>query len=655
MPDIPSVREAYGRTALARLLRDPGLRALAEALSGGQENLGRALFALYAERVEAGDVAPVIDVCLRPLRAASVSVTLHGVDPGELAAGMIAAERADDDPWALAAEHLGVLAVLEFEDAPAAVGALDLLLGVAAPEARIEGVDPTPRAWRGVTAGVYLALCWGAGQEDALLRRLRGQEPGLAPLAGTGDAVGSRLKRAGVTVLEGFSSLTLDLSASPELAPMTPLLYLAEGFLGPPAACLLRGGSWHVGLLEDGRFLTEGLHPLPAEHAPAAIFGAGPLDESVLGLQHPQALVTWAARLDPASLEGLLPDLLDSEFSADLMGSLGSTLIASLLAPRSLVTVPPLLLAMPLEDHETFVRAWEGLLGELEGRGGVRIDRSKYRKVPLYTLRFSATLPGLPFDIGRFLKPTLAVLEDCVLVCVQPNQTKREVSRILTRDPEAHAARERIDLPQEVAEVATADWMRYLGRIYSKARTILPLLATELTDTLGVDADSLPDVEHFTRHFQPSLRWKRVEQGAVRHHLESSFGPEVGLALALAALWVSVSAPQLTEESARAPAGTERPANGQSRAAGITREELGVLRTALTLYRLDQGHLPADLEQLTLTTSGYPGGFLNGRPLAQDGWQRAFRYTLEDGTYRLWSTGADGIDQNGGGDDLRAD
>ncbi|MEE8466805.1 MAG: type II secretion system protein GspG, partial [Planctomycetota bacterium] len=116
-----------------------------------------------------------------------------------------------------------------------------------------------------------------------------------------------------------------------------------------------------------------------------------------------------------------------------------------------------------------------------------------------------------------------------------------------------------------------------------------------------------------------------------------------------------VSAPQPTEPLAEESADTQRPLSEQSRAAGITRAGLAELTLALTLYRLDQGHPPASLQHLTLPTAGYPGGFLNGRPVAQDGWQNAFRYAPGDGAYRLWSTGADGIDQNGGGDDLRAD
>jgi hypothetical protein len=53
-------------------------------------------------------------------------------------------------------------------------------------------------------------------------------------------------------------------------------------------------------------------------------------------------------------------------------------------------------------------------------------------------------------------------------------------------------------------------------------------------------------------------------------------------------------------------------------------------------------------------TANYPDGFLGKEGLPKDGWGRAFQYTvLENGArYRLWSTGPDGVDQQGAGDDL---
>ena len=168
VPDVQSVREAYARTALGKLLADPQLSSLAMALGGEQRDLGGALLALYTEQVEAGDLPPLVEVCLRPLRAASLSVTFDGGDLGELAAEMSAAELAGDDPWDRAAERLGVLIDLEFEDADAARRALELLAteaGVVEIEAVVEGEDPVK--WEELTGLTLLNTCWYLSAQPA--------------------------------------------------------------------------------------------------------------------------------------------------------------------------------------------------------------------------------------------------------------------------------------------------------------------------------------------------------------------------------------------------------------------------------------------------------------------------------------------------------
>ena len=55
-------------------------------------------------------------------------------------------------------------------------------------------------------------------------------------------------------------------------------------------------------------------------------------------------------------------------------------------------------------------------------------------------------------------------------------------------------------------------------------------------------------------------------------------------------------------------------------------------------------------------TESYPRGFLDGPSLPADGWGRPYVYAVDEGGagYRLRSVGADGVDQGGEGDDVRA-
>ena len=70
----------------------------------------------------------------------------------------------------------------------------------------------------------------------------------------------------------------------------------------------------------------------------------------------------------------------------------------------------------------------------------------------------------------------------------------------------------------------------------------------------------------------------------------------------------------------------------------------------LTLYKLDQGSYPASLEALSQSPAEGQPPYLQGG--LQDAWGHELRYLLEDGTFRLWSVGPDGVDNSGKGDDI---
>jgi hypothetical protein len=54
-------------------------------------------------------------------------------------------------------------------------------------------------------------------------------------------------------------------------------------------------------------------------------------------------------------------------------------------------------------------------------------------------------------------------------------------------------------------------------------------------------------------------------------------------------------------------------------------------------------------------TDAFPDGFLKSGAVPKDGWNRDLVYAgaTDGSTYNLYSFGADGIDQQGSGDDVR--
>ena len=88
----------------------------------------------------------------------------------------------------------------------------------------------------------------------------------------------------------------------------------------------------------------------------------------------------------------------------------------------------------------------------------------------------------------------------------------------------------------------------------------------------------------------------------------------------------------------------------------ITLHVLRELKTGIAVYRSQNGRVPARLEQLLEPTDAFPKGFLSSSEVPRDAWKHAFVYSAEpDGKkYKLRSLGPDGIDQQGGGDDVLA-
>jgi hypothetical protein len=97
---------------------------------------------------------------------------------------------------------------------------------------------------------------------------------------------------------------------------------------------------------------------------------------------------------------------------------------------------------------------------------------------------------------------------------------------------------------------------------------------------------------------------------------------------------------------------------GTADAKGKTIARLEVLRIALDEFHKKNRHYPADsqgLDALRSETSGVLEADPPYSAVALDGWDRPFVYRMAgEGPPILYSTGPNGIDEQGAGDDLKA-
>ena len=81
---------------------------------------------------------------------------------------------------------------------------------------------------------------------------------------------------------------------------------------------------------------------------------------------------------------------------------------------------------------------------------------------------------------------------------------------------------------------------------------------------------------------------------------------------------------------------------------------LALLSDKLGVYHNDNDHFPAELSDLVRPTDSRPRGYLPEGAVPVDPWGRDFRYMADSkgASFQLWSVGADGIDEEGKGDDI---
>ena len=180
---------------------------------------------------------------------------------------------------------------------------------------------------------------------------------------------------------------------------------------------------------------------------------------------------------------------------------------------------------------------------------------------------------------------------------------------------------------------------------------------------LPFQLEALPDMTVLTRHFRPSARYSLALEGGRMDVTESSIGPEVSMLMGIAAIGgasvFGASAgfdgagdewddEEMVIEFAGQPLESEE--GVEPGPTGQTQSSLMGLSMGIQMFQVqNEGKAPASLAELQGGGPSEPGTI---KELPSDGWGRGFKYSNEGGKVRIWSIGANGIDENGEGDDL---
>ncbi len=561
---------------------------------------------------------------------------------------------------------------------------------------RVIGGAPR-KFWVGATGARMIA---GTGAYSPLDPQSVGK-PMLSENARHGAAVGHLVRGEGVVVSELYTHVS-GLNELPGL--LTTILDAPPEFQGMASHVmdlLVPGGELEhcsATRLVGNRFITESFdRDFGTEGAPQ-LLGNEAVTKDSFEMAPADAVAVWATHLDKEGMKAILMQWL-AEFSGqeatevmaalennhgfrpdrDLIDPLGGGLVYYN-QPFTGIGMPKLYVALELDDPEAFARGVEGLGSYLTevGEGAVKFTSRPYRKKAFmdFSLGEAASdgLEGIDPDFAPLLASqsiAVGVLDDRVIISLSSMFTKREMKRLLkSPSQERHPLMEsEEEFPPDIYSFGSTDYAEVLAGLYDSVRGFLPLIRQGGGMALPFEMSDMPSSDIFARYFQPTETWSRRVEGGVYTYNESSFGPEVLLAASSAILLLVSTQVEAQLEIAEGAVSDLQDSGGDSsdqplggsEAEGLpvddlsrTQERLRDLKVSLVVYKSDVGAYPTRLAELLEPTTNFPSGFLGDEGLPNDGWGRAFRYALpEDGdSYRLWSMGEDGVDQEGAGDDV---
>jgi hypothetical protein len=249
------------------------------------------------------------------------------------------------------------------------------------------------------------------------------------------------------------------------------------------------------------------------------------------------------------------------------------------------------------------------------------------------------------------LQPAFALDGSELVACFDSSKTlKSELNGSagtgsITENKELMAFVETLKKSGSLLNLSFSDNAATFGAYYGQMAGFVPLLASGMGDALPLDFALMPTATTITRHLGSSFSgsYADADGSTMVSRSVSQFqaGDFLPLVLTAGALALGASSGAAMAE-AREVTPEEQ-----------VQEDLGQISAGMTVYKISEGKLPDSIDDLVKPLADYPEGCL-GRPDAPvDPWGNSYRFRLNEKKKPvLWSTGPDGVDQQGEGDDI---
>ncbi|MEZ6019388.1 MAG: hypothetical protein R3F17_04575 [Planctomycetota bacterium] len=162
----------------------------------------------------------------------------------------------------------------------------------------------------------------------------------------------------------------------------------------------------------------------------------------------------------------------------DILANLGNDWISTMpLESIGVSSLPGVSYWIDLKDRRAMQAGLQKLtpIVEAESDGEFSLVEKRYRNHVMFTLK--STDPGNPLE--SMLQPTVVLLEDRMLITLSRQHAIKEIKRATAPEEErqVHAHFGPASMPPgAIVEMAYSDWAKVLGRLYTSAKSFLPMI-----------------------------------------------------------------------------------------------------------------------------------------------------------------------------------
>jgi hypothetical protein len=353
----------------------------------------------------------------------------------------------------------------------------------------------------------------------------------------------------------------------------------------------------------------------------------------------------------------------------DILGQLGTRAVYYQLGggPSMGMMMPSMAFLVEIKDFDRLVNTIKTLI-----EGGSNLAPEMASEVTFSSVPYSGQeIHYLQFTQMPMMTPCFSKVGDYIAVGIQIDDIKKMIKRHAGGGESILDSQDFTNMYKKLPEGAALISLGYnqtataFSTLYSSMAMMIPMMTMALGSDLDlpVDLQMLPTGECISKHLFSSLTATvKVNDGLYKMISYGPFGTEMlkymGPLLATAGFAVRDYAAKQMGQAFTMEPGNEIPepeVDPGELKNEKARVDLSALFTACFVYKLEYDEYPESMEKLLITTEDYPNGFYNAEKLPMDPWGKPYLYKRQTGgdfKVMIWSTGANGLDEGGKGDDI---